>query len=141
MTTQEKIMNTQINSQPTSSLIRRALYGDAAFSGVSGLVFLLAANPVSTFLGVNAPMVIAVIGVGIVGYSALLFYHASRPMIAPSFALFPITGNSLWVLGSIVLLVTGWIPFSAEGKWAVAVVAMIVDAFAMVQFVGWRRIK
>jgi hypothetical protein len=134
-------MITQSHIQQDSNLIRYALYGNAAFSSVSGLVFLLAANPVSTFLGVNAPIEIALLGIGLMGYAALLFYNASRPMIDPSFALFAVIGDSLWVLASIVLLVTGWLPFTTEGKWAVAIVAMIVDAFATLQFVGWRRIK
>lgn len=134
-------MNTQINSQPNANLIRRAFYGNAAFSGVSGILFLLAANPVSSFLGVTEPMVIVIVGVVCIGYAALLFYNASRPVIEPTFALFTVFADSLWVLGSIVLLVAGWLPLTAEGKWAVAIVAMIVDAFAMLQFVGWRRIK
>ena len=39
-------MNTQTDSQPDANLIRSAFYGNAAFSGASGLLFLLAANPV-----------------------------------------------------------------------------------------------
>jgi hypothetical protein len=43
------------------------------------------------------------------------------------------------VLASIILLVTGWIPFSVAGNWAVGIVAMIVDLFATLQFLGWRK--
>jgi len=134
-------MNTQTDSQPDANLIRSAFYGNAAFSGASGLLFLLAANPVSSFLGVTESMVIVIVGVVCLGYAALLFYNASRPVIEPAFALFTVFADSLWVLGSIVLLVAGWLPLTTEGKWAVAIAAMIVDAFAMLQFVGWRRIK
>ena len=122
-------MNTQTDSQPDANLIRSAFYGNAAFSGASGLLFLLAANPVSSFLGVTESMVIVIVGVVCLGYAALLFYNASRPVIEPAFALFTVFADSLWVLGSIVLLVAGWLPLTAEGKWAVAIAAMIVDAF------------
>jgi hypothetical protein len=44
-----------------------------------------------------------------------------------------------WVLGSYVLIFV--VPFSTEGKWVVGVVAELVLVFAVLQFVGIRRIQ
>lgn len=134
-------MTTQTQLQPKDTLLRQALYGNAIFSGVSGLACVFAANPIADFLGINLPWAIAGIGVMLVGYAGLLWYNASRPVIDPNFGLFAVIADGLWVIASIILLVTNLVPFTPEAKWAVAIVAMVVDVFATVQFVGWKRIR
>jgi hypothetical protein len=42
--------------------------------------------------------------------------------------------DSAWVVGSVILLLSSWIPFTTEGKWAVGVVAVIVAMFASLEF-------
>jgi hypothetical protein len=46
-----------------------------------------------------------------------------------------------WGLASIILLLAGWPPFSPAGKWAVGIVAIIVDLFATLQFLQWRKMQ
>lgn len=124
------------NSQ---NFIRRILYGNAVFSGVSGLLFVFASNPIANFIGISTPLVILAIGIGLAGYAALIYTNASRAQISRSSVLLAIIADSTWVLLSIVLLVTGWVPFSVEGKWAVGIIAIIVDIFATLQFIEWRK--
>jgi len=50
-------------------------------------------------------------------------------------------GDLLWVVGSAVLIFTNLVPFTTNGKWAIAIVADIVLAFAIVQFVGVRKAR
>ena len=47
----------------------------------------------------------------------------------------------VWVVGSAVLLVTKALPFTPVGVWAVAIVADIVAIFAIVQYLGLRRMS
>jgi hypothetical protein len=47
--------------------------------------------------------------------------------------------DAVWVIGSYVLIVV--VPFSVGGKWVVALVAELVLAFAVVQWLGIRRIR
>ena len=120
--------------------IRRILFGNALFSGVSGLLFTFASAPVMRYLGLdNAAIVILFLGIGLMGYAALIYTSASRTEISPSFVLFAVIGDSTWVLLSILLLLTTWVPFSVEGKWAVGIIAAIVDVFATLQFLEWRK--
>jgi hypothetical protein len=128
-----------MSAQTNSTTIRRILYGNAIFSGVSGLLFAIASNPIAKFIGVDAPLVLLVIGVGLAGYAALIYANASRAEISRSFVLTAVISDSAWVLLSILLLVTGWVSFSVEGKWAVGIIAVIVDVFATVQFIEWRK--
>jgi hypothetical protein len=119
--------------------IRRILYGNTIFSGVSGLFFIFDSNPIAKFIGIDASVVILLIGLGLVGYAALIYTNASRAAISRSFVLFTVLGDSTWVLMSILLLVTGWVPFSLAGKWAVGILAVLVDVFATLQFLEWRK--
>lgn len=128
-----------MNTSANQTLIRRVLYGNAIFSGVSGLFFTLASNPIANFIGLDASLLILIIGIGLIGYAVLMYSNASRPEISPSFVLIAIVGDSSWVLLSILLLVTDWVSFSMEGKWVVGIIAVIVDVFATLQFLEWRK--
>jgi len=126
-------------AQTNFTLVRRVLFGNAIFSGVSGLLLTFASNPIARFLGVETPLVVLIIGIGLVGYATLLYTNASRAEISRSFVLTAVIADSVWVLLSVILLITGWVPFSVEGKWIVGIIAAIVDVFATLQFIEWRR--
>lgn len=127
-------MNT--NNQST---IRRILFSNAMFSILSGLLFTAFSVPIASFLGVGASTIILFIGIGLMGYAALIYVNASRAEISQSFVLFAILGDSAWVVLSIMLLLTNWVPFTVEGKWAVGLIAAVVDIFATLQFIEWRK--
>ena len=121
----------------SSTMIRPILYGNAIFSGVSGLLFIFAARPIASFIGIDMPLAILLLGIGLAGYAALLYLNATSPEIERSFVLTAVICDSLWVVLSIMLLTTDWVPFSVAGKWAVGIVAAIVDLFATLQFFEW----
>jgi hypothetical protein len=45
-----------------------------------------------------------------------------------------------WVTGSILLLASGLVPLSTARKWSIAILADIVALFALLQFIGLRRV-
>jgi hypothetical protein len=122
-----------------STSIRSILYGNAIFSGLSGLLFMFASRPIARFIGIDMPGAILVLGIGLAGYAAFIYSNAVRPAISRSFVLAAVICDSLWVLLSILLLLTDWVPFSVTGKWTVGIVAVIVDIFATLQFFEWRK--
>ncbi len=128
-------MKTSVNQ----TVIRRILYGNALFSGVSGLLFIFASSPIAEFIGLDSSLAILIIGIGLAGYAALIYANASRAEISSSFVLFAVIGDSTWVLLSIVLLLTGWVTFSVECKWDVGIIAAMVDVFATLQLIEWRK--
>ena len=137
MTTQATV---QI-SRPTSSssLLQRAIQGNGAFSLLSGLIFILAANPVAAFLGGVSSTVLMALGVGLLIYAADLFFVARQSPIKPLYAWLFIIADIAWVLGSALLLMTDWVAFTNAGWWTVAIVADIVAVFAILQYVGLKR--
>ena len=124
-----------------TNLLRHALQGNGIFSGVSGLAFILAAKPIAAFLGLDAPLVLAGLGVGLVLYAAGLFREGAREPLNRQFAVVAILLDLAWVVGSAVLLLTNWLPFTTAGSWAVAIVADVVAVFAILQFIGLRRLR
>lgn len=122
-----------------SNLLSRTLQGNGIFSGLSGIVFIVAAGPLATFLGLDAPLVLMIIGVSLLLYAVGLFQTAAREPLNRSFVVTTIVLDAAWVAGSWLLLLTGWLPLTTEGKWAVAIVAEIVSVFAILQYIGLRR--
>jgi len=132
---------TTFGSVTRSTLLQRALQGNAIFSGVSGLALTLDANPIARLLGVNAPAILMGIGVGLLLYAVMLFREAGQTPINRTFALTAVIADVAWVIGSAILLATNWVPFTITSWWIVAIVADVVALFAILQYVGLRRLS
>lgn len=127
-----------MKTQNRSDRPGRILLANAVFCGTSGLIFALAARPLSAFLG-TIPTIMTILGVGLLLYGAWVGYTVTRPVIARGFTLFLILADSAWVLLSLLLLVLPIFNFSADAKWAIGITAIAVDIFATLQFLEWRK--
>jgi ABC-type dipeptide/oligopeptide/nickel transport system permease subunit len=72
-------------------------------------------------------------------YALVLFFNARRPQIKITDAWIAVVMDAVWVVGSYLLIFL--VPFSLGGKWVVALVAELVLAFAILQWLGIRRIR
>jgi hypothetical protein len=124
----------------SSSLLKNALFGNSAFSVISGVVCLLFSGAIASFLGLSAPWIILVLGVGLVVYGVEIFLAARAEPVNRSIATFAVYADLAWVLGSAILIFANLIPLTTGGKWAIAIVADIVLVFAILQYVGLRRL-
>lgn len=120
-------------------LLKKALAGNALFSVVSGVAILFANRWLVKFLGLPAKASLAIVGVSLVVYAVILWFNARRRKIRITDAWIAVVMDAVWVLGSSVLIFV--VPFSSGGKWVVALVAELVLAFAIVQWLGIRRIR
>ena len=135
-------MATHTTSQNSASrLLRRTLQGNAIFCGISGAAFIVGAGPITTFLGLSTPIILSVLGLVLLLTAVLLFRAAAPRSIDYRTGLLYAIIDSAWVVGSAILLLSGWISFTTEGKWAVGVVAVLVALFASLEFCGswWAR--
>ena len=128
-------------STNNSSLLRNALYGNSVFCFLSGLDFALFSKPIAMFLGLSASWIIFVLGIGLMIYGADVFFFARKESINEGFAKFVIGADIAWVVGSVILIFSSLVDFSIAGKWAIAIIADIVLVFAIVQFIGLRRMS
>ncbi len=120
-------------------LLRVSLSGNALFSGLSGLVLLLAPGSVASFLGLTVPWIVATIGAGLMLYAVWLAALARRPVIPRIEAWGVISLDVAWVLGSLILLIADPLSLTLTGKWTVTIVADFVTLFATLQFFGLHR--
>ena len=120
-------------------LLKNALTGNALFSVVSGVAILVANRWVVKFLGLPEKVSLAILGASLIGYAVLLGINAQRSKIRITEAWVAVIMDVIWVVGSYALILA--VPFSIGGKWIVALVAELVLAFAVVQWLGIRRIR
>lgn len=131
----------QPTDQPArASLLRRALQADAAVVGVSGIALLAGSSALGALFGIPA-IYLAALGLAFLPYGAAIGYVASRSRINRRFAWAVIILNAIWAIDSLILLASGMMPLSATGWWFVLVQALIVIDFAIVQYIGLRRIR
>ena len=119
-------------------LPRLALQLDGAVSGATGVGMLVGAAPVADFTGLPLAASIAV-GAGLIAYGIVLFLLARRPARGALLAI--AAGNVAWVIGSALVLLTGWPPLTTAGGWAVGIVALAVADFAALQVYAARKAR
>ena len=130
-------MNQSVDER--QGLLKKALTGNAVFSVVSGLAILFANRWLVKFLGLPDKVSLAILGVSLIVYAAILWLNARRPTIKITDAWIAVIMDAVWVMGSYVLIFV--VPFSVGGKRVVALVAELVLAFAIVQWLGIRKIR
>src|SRR5215471_11860686 len=128
----------QLLEEP-ACFLRKALMGNALFSTLSGLTIVFAQGWVLRILGLSTSVNLLILGVGLIVFAATLVVNARKQQVKKSDAWIAVLMDLAWVLGSCVLVFI--VPFSTEGKWVVGVVAELVLVFAVLQFVGIRRIQ
>lgn len=114
-------------------LLRRAMRANGGFSAISGLVSLLAANALATFTGIPEATLFRVFGVLLLLYAVDLVWITSREKIDVGFGITAVILDIAWVIGSAVLLLGNFDPFTTAGKWVILLLAEVVSIFAIVQ--------
>ncbi|CAN5826735.1 hypothetical protein BH23CHL2_BH23CHL2_09030 [soil metagenome] len=123
------------------SLLRRALVGNALFSAVAGTVMILGTSRISDFTGLTPGWVPAAIGVGVLIWAVAVGWIARREEIQPWKAWLVIGGDLAWVVASYAVIVAGKPELTTAGVWTVGILAEVVALFAIVQYLGLRRLQ
>lgn len=127
-----------MNTRNPQLTLRDILLANGVFCSTSGLIFTLAANPLAGFLN-TLPLVMTILGMGLLFYGLFIIYMSMRPVITKGFTLFAVLADSAWVLLSVLLLILPVFSFSTDAKWAIGIIAVVVDLFATLQFMEWRK--
>ena len=129
------------SQEDNSRFVRNALYANVIFSGTTGIAALIAATFLANFTGIENQAVFIALGVILIVYAVDLGWVASRHRVDPRFVWAAIILDTLWVAGSIMILLSGWLPLSTAGIWTVALIAEVVAILAVLQFIGLRRLQ
>ncbi len=128
-------------SGENNKLLRYTLRGNAAISAVSGVIAILAAAPIAAFMGLASPLILVVIGVGLLPFAFLVYKVSTMTAVNPLFIKEILVMDLLWIGGSIAILLIGWPVLTTNGRWLVAILADVVAVFALLEFVGLRRLQ
>ena len=128
-------------------LLRRTLWGNAAFSVVSGTGLAIFAGPFASaatdapvsVMGLDLAILFELLGVGVVAFGALCAWIASRETLPQGLARLIFTADIAWVAGSALALAlpASW---TTAGIAGIVVVALIVADFVILEYLGLRRI-
>lgn len=128
-------------SEHNPRLLRRALYANAGFSALSGLVLFVDAAPLAALIGgAVPPLFLEILGVVLVGYAGALILSGRRTPIRRYEAWTAIALDAGWVAISAVVIAAFPQYLSAAGIALIAGVALVVLGFAVVQAMGLRRV-
>lgn len=125
---------------PSDRLLRVALSTNAGFSGLCGIIALLAGSALEASLGIQDERLLPATGVSLVFFSGLLAFLGSRETIKPLFAMGIVVMDVLWVATTPVpLLLSGQL--TGLGVGVILVLSGIVLTLAALQFAGVRQMR
>jgi hypothetical protein len=87
-----------------STLLRLALWANAAFSTVTGLLIVREASVIASGFGLGSERIVAGIGAGLIAIAALVGSLGAQRQPSPRLALFISVADVSWVLGTVGLL-------------------------------------
>jgi len=122
------------------TMLRKALYANAAFTAVCSLVAIVGASSIGDSFGVE-PWVMVLVGAGLLGWAALVSFFARREETRRNEAWLVIAGDELWVIGVIVLLAAFPDALTNTGKLWLAILTLVVATLASVQLLGLKQIR
>ena len=121
-----------------SDFLRRAILGDAIFSGASAVLLTFGAGALAPITGLPEAL-LRETGLFLVAYAALVGWLGSRPLMPKAPVVIVIAGNVAWTLASIGLLLSGAVTPNLLGEAFVAAQAIAVASLAELQYIGLRR--
>lgn len=124
-----------------SLFLRRVLQLDAAATGATGLLLLGATSLLHDLLNLPVALMIYA-GTFCVAWAATLGFASMRSQLSRGFVWTIIVGNVAWVVGSVALLVSGYVSPTWLGYAFVIAQALAVDIFAGLQiFAMWKHAR
>lgn len=121
-----------------SPLLRLALRLDAVASGLSGVLSCLFPVALAAWLGITPDRMVAV-GAFMAAYGAAVGWLGLQSRIASMWVWLVVAGNTVWVVASVALPVSGWIAPTALDLGILLGQAAAVASFAGLQALGLRN--
>ncbi|GAA0948520.1 hypothetical protein [Actinocorallia libanotica] len=121
-----------------STLLRRVLWLDGVSTAAVGVLLLAAARTFEDLLGLPVAWGVP-LGVGLLGWALAVVLIVDNADISPRHVAVVIGGNALSAAGLVALALTDLVPLTGLGVGFMLLMAVIVAAYAELQFTGLRR--
>lgn len=121
-----------------SLLLRRALLADAGTCAATGLLLVAGATTLAGPLGLPVGLLRGA-GLVLLPFVGLVWAVGSRMRPARPAVWAVVAVNAAWVMGSLLLPLSGWVRPTALGQGFILAQALAVAALAGLQWLGMRR--
>ena len=112
----------------------RILQINAVSTGACALGIFAARPIVPSLFGLEGPVLLDTVGVGLAAYALVSGLAASRETVRRRTLIVFTVADALWVIASGVVLVLFWTELAAIARALIIVVALTVELFAVLQF-------
>lgn len=123
--------------QTKQNLLRWTFQVNGVTCTLMGILLAAGSAPIAERIGLDQRWAIAGIGLGLIGFAGLLFRNASGERYRHVEALAIMIGDFAWVIASGIVILLGIL--NTTGNWAAALVADVVLVFAILEWIGIRR--
>jgi hypothetical protein len=137
----QQILAASPTTRPANTLLHRILWINSLSSAAAGTAAVVASGPLASFMGVATPLALMILGLGLLLFAGGVYYTATRETINRRHAWIIFELDVAWIIGSALILLTDAFSLSTGGRWAVLILADLVLAFAIVEFIGLRRLR
>lgn len=119
----------------------RILQLNAASTAACALGMLAARGTLHPLFGLDSPLVLDVLAVGLLLYAGALAVVA-RPERVTRQALVVFTvADALWVAASVIVLLLYWPQFAPVARLLIIAVGLVVEMFGTLQFLAARKVS
>lgn len=129
-----------MQSYKLSNFLRYVLFADAGTCIVTGLLMSVGTATLAGIAGLPKDLLVYA-GIGLFPFAALLIYLGTRREVSSAAITTVIVLNVLWTIDSFLLLASGWVTPTMFGYAFVAFQAIGVAGFALLEYVGLRRLS
>ena len=119
--------------------LKKVMLANAIFSATFGMIMLVLNSDITELMGLKSSWLLPLIGVGLLGFAATVAYQVTRQVISAMQVKSIVIQDLVWVVASIVVLLTDIGELSYSGKVLIALIAIAVADFALLQWIGLRR--
>lgn len=118
----------------------RIVRTNATATAASGVLMLAARAMLYPYFGLESPLLLDVIAIGFIAYAGVMAVAARRPAMSRATLLALAAADASWVVFSAGVLMVFWSEFDPIGRALIIAVALVVEAFATLQFAAARRV-
>jgi hypothetical protein len=120
--------------------LRSVMTADALVGALSSLLLLFVAGPMSATFSLPAEFLRS-IGFLLAPLALYMLWVARRTTLSVASVWSLVVGNTLWVIGSALLLLNEWVQPNSVGMTFILSQAVVVSVFAQLEYMGLRNFK
>lgn len=125
-------------SDSTDSLLRFAMRLDATLTGLGGLVIAAAADPIAALTGLTPAQEYG-LGAFFVLYGLAVFFLAALPNLYRA-GIGVVAGNVVCTVAALLVVANAVLPLTGTGVLLTLASGLYTAAFALLQYLGVRRL-